>query len=169
MPWADVAANVLLPLRLGAADNAESRAAVRQALDRVGLTEFAKTFPRELSGGMKMRASIARALVTEPQLLLMDEPFAALDEITRFKLNNDLLTLWQALRRTVIFVTHSVFESVYLSQRIVVMTPRPGRVFADIAIPAPYPRDERFRTSADYAGYCRTVSEALGQAMGGAP
>jgi len=166
MPWADVAANVLLPLKLGAADNAASRAAVRQALDRVGLTEFAKTFPRELSGGMKMRASIARALVTEPQLLLMDEPFAALDEITRFKLNNDLLTLWQALRRTVIFVTHSVFESVYLSQRIVVMTPRPGRVFADVAIPAPYPRDERFRTSADYAGYCRTVSEALGQAMG---
>jgi NitT/TauT family transport system ATP-binding protein len=98
----------------------------------------------------------------------MDEPFAALDEITRFKLNNDLLTLWQALRRTVIFVTHSVFESVYLSQRIVVMTPRPGRVFADIAIPAPYPRDERFRTSADFAGYCRTVSEALGKAMGDA-
>jgi NitT/TauT family transport system ATP-binding protein len=99
----------------------------------------------------------------------MDEPFAALDEITRFKLNNDLLVLWQAVQRTVIFVTHSVFESVYLSQRIVVMTPRPGRVFADIPSPAPYPRDERFRTSADYAGYCRVVSEALAQAMGGAP
>jgi NitT/TauT family transport system ATP-binding protein len=118
---------------------------------------------------MKMRTSIARALVTEPQLLLMDEPFAALDEITRFKLNNDLLRLWQELRRTVIFVTHSVFESVYLSQRIVVMTPRPGRVFADIAIPAAYPREERFRTSADYSGYCRQVAEALGKAMGGAP
>ena len=138
-------------------------------LTHVGLADFAQSYPRELSGGMKMRASIARALVTEPQLLLMDEPFAALDEITRFKLNNDLLALWQALRRTVIFVTHSVFELVYLSQRIVVMTPRPGRVFADIAIPAPYPRDERFRTSADFAGYCRTVSEALGKAMGGAP
>jgi NitT/TauT family transport system ATP-binding protein len=169
MPWADVAANVRLPLRLAHADEAQSRDAVHKTLERVGLAEFAQAFPRELSGGMKMRASIARALVTEPQLLLMDEPFAALDEITRFKLNNDLLTLWQALRRTVIFVTHSVFESVFLSQRIVVMTPRPGRVFADIAIPAPYPRDERFRTSADYAGYCRTVSEALGQAMGGAP
>ena len=110
---------------------------------------------------MKMRASIARALVTEPQLLLMDEPFAALDEITRFKLNNDLLSVWQELRRTVIFVTHSVFESVYLSQRIVVMTPRPGRVFAEIDIDAPYPRDERFRTSAEYAGFCRQVADAL--------
>ena len=170
MPWADVAANVRLPLKLAHADRgARHRPLAMQALTHVGLADFAQSYPRELSGGMKMRASIARALVTEPQLLLMDEPFAALDEITRFKLNNDLLTLWQALRRTVIFVTHSVFESVYLSQRIVVMTPRPGRVFADIAIPAPYPRDERFRTSADYAGYCRTVSEALGKAMGGAP
>jgi NitT/TauT family transport system ATP-binding protein len=156
-----------LPLRLAYADEAQSHDAVAQTLKRVGLSEFARSYPRELSGGMKMRASIARALVTEPQLLLMDEPFAALDEITRFKLNNDLLTLWQALRRTVIFVTHSVFESVYLAQRIVIMTSRPGRVFAEITIPAPYPRDERFRTSAEYAGYCRTVSEALGQAMRG--
>jgi NitT/TauT family transport system ATP-binding protein len=165
MPWADVAANVRLPLKLAHADAEEARAAVAQTLARVGLSDFAQAYPRELSGGMKMRASIARALVTEPLLLLMDEPFAALDEITRFKLNNDLLTLWQELRRTVIFVTHSVFESVYLSQRIVVMTPRPGRVFAEIAVPAPYPRDEAFRTSAEYAGYCRLVSEALSQAM----
>jgi NitT/TauT family transport system ATP-binding protein len=166
MPWADVAANVRLPLELA---HAEAPAAVEQALARVGLTDFAAAYPRELSGGMKMRASIARALVTEPQLLLMDEPFAALDEINRFKLNNDLLAVWQELRRTVIFVTHSVFESVYLSQRIVVMTPRPGRVFTEIAIPAPYPRDEHFRTSADYAGYCRQVAQALVEAMGGAP
>jgi len=168
MPWADVASNVRLPFTLARSGEAQASAAVAEALQRVGLADFAKAFPRELSGGMKMRASIARALVTEPQLLLMDEPFAALDEITRFKLNNDLLALWQALRRTVIFVTHSVFESVYLSQRIVVMTPRPGRVSAEIAIPASYPRDERFRTSTEYAGYCRTVSEALGRAMGGA-
>ena len=134
MPWASVAANVRLPLKLHA-DEAQSRAAVAQALERVGLADFADAYPRELSGGMKMRASIARALVTEPELLLMDEPFAALDEITRFRLNNDLLALWRNLRKTVIFVTHSVFESVYLSQRIVVMTPRPGRVFAEIAIP----------------------------------
>jgi NitT/TauT family transport system ATP-binding protein len=100
-------------------------------------------------------------------MLLMDEPFAALDEINRFKLNNDLLALWQELKRTVVFVTHSVFESVYLSQRIVVMTPRPGRVFTEITIPAPYPRDERFRTSADYAGFCRQVAGALAKAMAG--
>jgi NitT/TauT family transport system ATP-binding protein len=165
MPWADVAANVQLPLKLAHAEETHVRAAVARTIARVGLADFADAYPRELSGGMKMRVSIARALVTEPQLLLMDEPFAALDEITRFKLNNDLLTLWQELRRTVIFVTHSVFESVYLSQRIVVMTPRPGRVFAEIAIPAPYPRDEAFRTSADYAGFCRLVSEALSKAM----
>jgi NitT/TauT family transport system ATP-binding protein len=165
MPWATVAENVRLPLKLAHADEAQSRAAVTQALARVGLSEFAEAYPRELSGGMKMRASIARALVTEPRLLLMDEPFAALDEINRFKLNNDLLKVWQDLRRTVIFVTHSVFESVYLSQRIVVMTPRPGRVFAEIAIDTPYPRNERFRTSAEYAGYCRRVAETLNQAM----
>jgi NitT/TauT family transport system ATP-binding protein len=165
MPWADIAGNVRLPLKLAHAQDQDAREAVMQALARVGLSDFAQSYPRELSGGMKMRASIARALVTEPQLLLMDEPFAALDEITRFKLNNDLLALWRDLRRTVIFVTHSVFESVYLSQRIVVMTPRPGRVFAQVPIDAPYPRDETFRTSAEYAGFCRLVSEALGKAM----
>jgi NitT/TauT family transport system ATP-binding protein len=165
MPWATVADNVRLPFRLRGGSGAEAEPKVAQALERVGLARFAEAFPRELSGGMKMRASIARALVTEPSLLLMDEPFAALDEITRFKLNNDLLALWQMLRRTVIFVTHSVFESVYLSQRIVVMTPRPGRAFRELVIDAPYPRDEAFRTSADYAGYCRRVSETLAEAM----
>ena len=168
LPWADVAANVRLPLKLSHADAAAADAAVAKALAGVGLAAFAHSYPRELSGGMKMRASIARALVTGPQLLLMDEPFAALDEITRFRLNDDLLALWRALRQTVVFVTHSVFESVYLSQRIVVMTPRPGRVFTEIVIDAPYPRDERFRTSADYAAHCRTVSDALSAALAGA-
>ena len=165
MPWASVAANVELPLSLAHADPVRARRAVAAVLDHVGLADFAQSYPRELSGGMKMRVSIARALVTEPRLLLMDEPFAALDEITRFKLNNEILSLWQALRQTVVFVTHSVFESVFLSQRIVVMTPRPGRVFAEVAVDASYPRDERFRTSAEYAGYCRKVGEVLAAAM----
>ena len=165
MPWATVFANVFLPLRLEGIDERTAAPKIAPVLERVGLADFTDTYPRELSGGMRMRVSLARALVTDPELLLMDEPFAALDEITRFRLNNDLLALWQALGKTIVFVTHSVFESVYLSNRIVVMTPRPGRVFAEIAIDAPYPRDESFRTSAEYAGYCRKTSQALAAAM----
>jgi NitT/TauT family transport system ATP-binding protein len=164
MPWATVAGNVRLPLMLLGRDREVSAPRLRQTLERVGLGAFAQAYPRELSGGMKMRVSIARALVTDPKLLLMDEPFAALDEITRFKLNDDLLALWRELRKTVVFVTHSVFESVFLSQRIVVMTPRPGRIFQEIVIDAPYPRDESFRTSAEYAALCRMVSQALAAA-----
>ncbi len=164
MPWATVAANVRLPLKLLGRNDDIVAPRIEQTLQHVGLDGFAQAYPRELSGGMQMRVSIARALVTDPKLLLMDEPFAALDEITRFKLNNDLLVLWQDLCKTVVFVTHSVFESVYLAQRIVVMTPRPGRVFEEITIDAPYPRDESFRTSAEYAALCRRVSQALAAA-----
>ena len=161
MPWSTIRENVRLPLKLAHMPDAQSTARVDEVLAQVGLADFAGAYPRELSGGMKMRASLARALVTEPDILLMDEPFAALDEITRFRLNNDLLALWRELGKTVIFVTHSVFESVYLSQRVVVMTSRPGRVSAECHIESSEPRDDAFRTSMAYAGYCRDVSQAL--------
>ena len=169
MPWTSVRENVRLPLRIAHVPPAQSDARVDEALAHVGLTEFASAYPRELSGGMKMRASLARALVTDPDILLMDEPFAALDEITRFRLNNDLLRLWSNLNKTIIFVTHSVFESVYLSQRVVVMTDRPGRIGAEIAIDASEPRGEDFRTSAEYAHLCRKVSGALAPSYSGKP
>ncbi len=164
MPWATVFANAYLPLKLAGIGKDEATPRIMETLGRVGLREFADAYPRQLSGGMRMRVSIARALVTTPRVLLMDEPFAALDEITRFKLNDDLIALWRELRMTVVFVTHSVFESVYLSQRVVVMSARPGRVFAELAINAAS-RDAGFRTSAEYAGHCRVASEALGRAM----
>ena len=165
LPWASVFDNVWLPLRLRGVSKAKAAPAVMEMLARVHLDGFAQAVPRELSGGMKMRVSIARAMVTRPRVLLMDEPFAALDEITRFKLNNDLLDLWQDERFTAIFVTHSVFESVFLSSRIVVMAARPGRVFKDMNVDAPYPRDEAFRTSPAYAALCREASDVLSGAM----
>lgn len=164
MPWATVRGNVQLPLDLAHIPRGDLGVRVDQALAQVGLQDFAQAYPRELSGGMKMRVSLARALVTDPDILLMDEPFAALDEITRFKLNNDLLTLWRKLHKTIVFVTHSVFESVYLSQRVLIMSPRPGRIARDVRIQADEPRGEDFRTSPEYGVYCRDVSAELANA-----
>jgi NitT/TauT family transport system ATP-binding protein len=164
MPWATAIDNVWLPLRLRGVSKGEALPKLQEALSLVGLSGFEKAYPRELSGGMKMRVSIARALSLRPKLLLMDEPFAALDEITRFKLNDDLLRLQHDLGCTIVFVTHSVYESVYLSTRIVVMAARPGRVVAEIDVDMPE-RDESFRSSPLYAELCRDASRALHGAM----
>ncbi len=158
MPWARVATNVALPLTLTGRPADDATAKVRDALKQVGLEDFEQAFPRELSGGMQMRASIARALVTEPDLLLMDEPFGALDEITRDRLDRELLALWQARRFTALFVTHSLHEAVYLSNRVVVMSPRPGRIAAELRIDEPYPRAQDFRVSERFVRWCKDLS-----------
>lgn len=167
MPWADIATNARLPLDLRHVPRVLATDRVRRALDLVGLANFHKSYPRELSGGMQMRASIARALATEPNLLLMDEPFGALDEFTRNRLDADLRTLWSKEDLTVVFVTHSIYEAVFLSSKVVVMGARPGRIVAEVDIEGPVERDEAFRTSSQFMAYCQKLSELLTLANGG--
>jgi len=165
MPWASALRNVMLPLSLSGLAKGAAEGQARQALADVGLADFAKAYPRELSGGMKMRVSLARAIVTQPEILLLDEPFAALDEIARAKLNNDLAQLWCERKFTAIFVTHSVLEAAYLSQRVLIMAAMPGRIFADCPVPAEVERDETFRTSPAYFEVCAALSAKLREAM----
>lgn len=164
MPWHTVFRNVRLPLEMEGVPTAEADERVRKVLELVGLERFADALPRELSGGMQMRVSIARGLVVKPDLLLMDEPFGALDEITRYRLDSDLLSLWQQQGLTVMFVTHSIHEAVFLSQRVVVMAARPGRVVADIHIDEPFPRTTEFRLSARFAEYAMQLHDMLEEA-----
>jgi NitT/TauT family transport system ATP-binding protein len=166
LPWADVADNVYLPLRLAGVGRGEAAPRVEEALELVGLAPFARALPRELSGGMKMRCAIARALVTRPALLLMDEPFAALDEVTREKLNDELLALKARLHATIVFVTHSVLESAFLSTRIVVLSARGGAIADEIDVEPELRRDAEFRLSPEFAQICRRASGALRRAMG---
>jgi NitT/TauT family transport system ATP-binding protein len=164
MPWARVEANVRLPLDLAGVPKEVARPQVAEALRLVGLSTYGRHFPRQLSGGMRMRASIARALIIEPNLLLMDEPFGALDEFTRNRLDGDLVALWWQRTLSVVFVTHSIYEAVFLSTRIVVMASRPGRIFREMAIDEPHPRDESFRLSRRFADICRELSAVLTEA-----
>jgi len=164
MPWATVAENVRLPLDLARVPRREADQRVAEALEGVGLGKFGTARPRELSGGMQMRASLARALVTEPDLLLLDEPFGALDEFTRNKLDSDLLALAKRRGMTVVFVTHSIYEAVYLSDKVVVMQARPGRIIAEVGIDGPDRRDEAFRVSEGFMRHCKTLSDLIADA-----
>jgi NitT/TauT family transport system ATP-binding protein len=165
LTWSSVEANVSLPFDLGRTTRERAAERVQRALALVGLEEFRHAYPRELSGGMQMRVSIARALATEPSLLLMDEPFAALDEITRTRLDRELAGLWARESLTILFVTHNIFEAVFLSTRVLVMSPRPGRVVGELAIDEPHPRTDAFRASTAFAAYCARLSAMLAATM----
>lgn len=164
-PWLSTEANVALPLDLAGVPRPEARGRARDALTRVGLGEALAARPAQLSGGMAMRAALARALVTKPRLLLLDEPFAALDEITRRRLADDLLSIWAETGAAMIFVTHNVEEAVYIAGRVVVMTPGPGRLAGEVRIDAPSPRAAGFRLTPQFRAAVEMTSERLSRAM----
>jgi NitT/TauT family transport system ATP-binding protein len=166
MPWASVQTNVRLPLDLAGVPRAEADERVKESLALVGLSRFADALPRALSGGMQMRVSIARGLVTQPDLLLMDEPFGALDEITRHKLDADLLALWRKKKLTVVFVTHSIHEAVFLSSRVIMMAARPGRVVEEFVIDEPHPRTADFMVTPQFSRYAKQLQDSLLRASG---
>ncbi len=166
MPWASVADNVRLPLDLDHVPRRQADARVAEAQEQVGLGAFARQRPHELSGGMQMRVSIARGLVTRPRVLLLDEPFGALDDITRQRLDADLLSLWKQADLTVVFVTHSLAEAAYLASRVVVMAPRPGRIVRNEALSQPWPRPARHRTSAEFNAVVQSLQDTLAEACG---
>ncbi len=153
--------NIALPLELAREVRKTREARVRSVMELVGLAEFAGNYPAQLSGGMRMRVSLARAVVTDPELLLLDEPFAALDDITRQTLNEELLALWRARHWTGVFVTHNIAEAVFLSQRVLVLTRRPGRIAADIPIPFPFPRTNELRAQPEFARLTGEVAARL--------
>ena len=163
-PWLSAVANVALPLELAGMAKHDARARASAALDRVGLADAVEARPAQLSGGMAMRASLARALVTGPKVLLLDEPFAALDEITRRALADDLLAIWTETRPAVVFVTHNVEEAVYMAGRVIVMTPGPGRYAGETVVDAVVPRPAGFRTTAQFRAAAETISEGLARA-----
>ncbi|MEM8877145.1 MAG: ABC transporter ATP-binding protein [Pseudomonadota bacterium] len=164
LPWASVFDNVWLPLRLRGASRIQAQESVHQALASVSLQDWADARPDQLSGGMRMRVSIARALIEQPSLLLMDEPFAALDELTRFELNDMLSDLVSRESMTLVFVTHSVIEAAFLSSRVLILSPRPGRIVDDIACDFPFPRHPDLRSDAEFLRCCASISAALRQA-----
>jgi len=166
-PWRTIAGNVKLPLEIMGMPRAEQEDRAARVLELVELKGFERKYPWQLSGGMQQRASIARALAFDASILLMDEPFGALDEITRNRLDQDLLDLWWKRKLTVVFVTHSIYEAVFLSTRVVVMSAQPGRILRDIAIDAPYPRDENFRVSDEFTAYARELQGLLADASHG--